>query len=275
MAAYRKIDQPEILALLFPPTENTPSLCPAGAVDITLTAGAISDISCRFYGIDKQAPILFYYPSTMVSAAQLDAIAAQYNQEGMNFFLAAYRGCSINSGSPSLALLYEESRAMFPVAMDWLKNSGYTGAVFVMGQSLGSLCAIDTVALNSDAVKGMILESGIGGTTAFLLALGVSAQQADITEAEGFNNAEKMTRIKLATLIFHGAQDKLVPIAEAEELQAASAARNKQFFVIPGAERHTVSTTGGVLFIRAIKQFTDTVCGVNTWREKRRSSRRT
>ncbi len=272
MAAYSKIDQPEILALLFPPAENVPSLCPDGAVDTPFSAGAEGDVTCRFYGIDRLAPILFYYPATTVSVAEFDAVAKQYNQEGMNVFLASYRGCGINSGSPSLASLYEDSRKIFPLAIDWLQDKGYTGALFIMGQSLGSLCAIDTVVENADVVKGMIIESGIGGTTPFLQALGVSEKQADIAEAEGFNNAEKMGRIKLPTLIFHGAQDKLVPIAEAEELQAASGARNKQFFVIPGAEHHRVGITGGVLFIRAIKQFTDTVCGVNTWREKRRKS---
>jgi hypothetical protein len=62
----------------------------------------------------------------------------------------------------------------------------------------------------------------------------------------------------------------LVAIAEAEKIQAFSGARTKQFFVIPGAEHHTVGKTGGQLYIKTIKQFTDTVCGVNTWRQNRR-----
>ena len=143
-----------------------------------------------------------------------------------------------------------------------------------MGSSLGCLCAIDTVANNSDAVKGMIIESGICSTASYLRAIGVSEKQADIAEEEGFNNEQKIAGIKTPTLIFHGAKDSLVPVAEAEKLQAASGARNKQFFIIPGAEHHTVGKTGGDLFIQAIKQFADTVCGVNTWRQKRRSSKR-
>ena len=245
MAAYSKIDQPEILTLLFPPAESVPSPCPSGAVDINLAVATKDGGACRFYGIEPQAPILFYYPATTGAAADFDALAKQYNQEGMNFFLASYPGCGINSGSPSLTSLYEENRKLFPAAVDWLRNNGYTGALFVMGQSLGCLCAIDTVAENSDAVKGMIIESGICGTASFLRALGVSEKQADIAEEEGFDNAEKIGRIKLPTLIFHGAQDKQVPVAEAEKLQAASGARNKQFFIIPGAERHTVGITGG------------------------------
>ena len=75
-------------------------------------------------------------------------------------------------------------------------------------------------------------------------------------------------------MIFHGARDALVAIAEAEKLQASSGARTKQFFVIPGAEHHTVGETGGDLYVEEIKKFIDTVCGVNTWRQKRKSHKR-
>ena len=143
-----------------------------------------------------------------------------------------------------------------------------------MGQSLGSICAIDTVLKNGDSLKGLIIESGICGTASFLEAMGASLEHADILEEDGFNNIEKIEKIKTPTLIFHGARDVLVAAAEAENLQASSGARTKQFFIIPGAEHHTLGETGGELYVQAIKQFTDTVCGVNTWRKKRKDHKR-
>lgn len=275
MVAYSKIDQPEILALLFPPLKNVPSPCPAGAEDISFTTDGDDVVSCRFYCTDQQAPILFYYPATSESVESFDRIAEQYGQQGMNVLRVQYRGRGADSGSPSIAAMYADAEKLFPLAVDWMRGKGYTGAFFVMGQSLGSLLAIDTVVNNGDAVKGMIIESGICGTTSFLRALGVSEKQADIAEEDGFNNIQKIEKIETPTLIFHGAKDSLVAVAEAENLQASSGARNKQFFVIPGAEHHTVGQTGGDLFIQAIKQFADTVCGVNTWRQKRKSYKRT
>jgi len=275
MVPYSKIDQPEILALLFPSDRNIPSPCPASAEDISFTSGREGALTYRFYYTDPKAPILFYYPATIGSAASFDALAEQYGKRGMNVFLASYRGCGINSGSPAIATMYADAEKMFPLAVDWLKSKGYTGALFIMGQSLGCLCAIDTVVNNSEAVKGMIIESGIYGTASFLQAIGVSEKQADIAEEEGFNHGQKIAKIKIPTLIFHGAKDRQVAVAEAEKLQAASGARSKQFFVIPGAEHHTVTETGGDLLIQAIKQFADTVCGVNTWRQKRKSYKST
>lgn len=274
MIAYSKIDQPEILALLFPSQNNVPSPCPADAEDIHFTAGAEYGVSYRFYGTDQQAPILFYYPATIGSAASFDLLAEQYRKQEMNVLLASYRGCGINSGSSSIAAMYADAQKIFPLAVDWLRGKGYTGALFVMGQSLGCLSAIDTVVNDSDSVKGLILESAICGTSAYLQAMGISEKLADIAEEEGFNNIQKIAKIKIPTLIFHGTKDSLVAVVEAEKLQAASGARNKQFFVIPGAEHYSVGKTGGDLFIKAIKQFADTTCGVNTWRQKRKSSKR-
>jgi len=155
--------------------------------------------------------------------------------------------------------------------VDWLHHRAYRGPIFVMGQSLGSICAINTVFKKSDLVKGLIIESGVCGTKIYLQAMGVSLEQTDITEQEGFNTIEKIAKIKIPTLIFHGARDELVTIAEAEKIQASSGARTKQFIVIPGAKHHTVNEIGGDLYIQTIKKFTDTVCGVNTWRQKRKS----
>ena len=192
----------------------------------------------------------------------------------MNVFLASYRGCGINNGTSSIAAMYADAQKLFPLAVDWLRSNGYSGALFVMGQSLGCLSAIDAVLNESDSVKGLILESAICGTSSFLRALGLSEKLADIAEEEGFNNIQKIAKIKVPTLIFHGTKDSLVAVTEAEELQAASGARNKQFFIIPGAKHYSVGKTGGDLFVKAIKQFADTTCGVNTWRQKRKSSKR-
>jgi alpha-beta hydrolase superfamily lysophospholipase len=274
MTPYSKIDQPEVIELLFPPQSRTESPCPANAEDVSFEVGAEVTLHCRFYLSDLEAPLLFFYPATNESIDSFDSVAEKYLKQGMNLFLATYRGCGNNNGSPSVAGMFADSEKLFQLASDWLKNKGCTGHYFVMGESLGSVCAIDTVLNNGDAVKGLIIESGICGTASFLKALGASQEHADIPEEDGFNNLEKIEKIEIATLIFHGAKDGLVAMAEAENLQASSGARTKQFFVIPGAERHTVSETGGDLYAQTIKQFTDTVCGVNTWRQKRRSQKR-
>ena len=274
MTPYSKIDHPEITALLFPHQNNSHSSCPAGAEDVRFEIESDFFLHCRYYCTDQQAPLLYFYPATTVSVHTFDIIAESYLKQGMNVFLASYRGCGINNGTPSVGAMYADSEKLFQLANKWLRDKGSTGPIFVMGQSLGSICAIDTVLKNGDLIKGLIIESGICGTTAYLEALGVNKNHTDISEEGGFNNLTKIEKIKTPTLIFHGARDVLVAPAEAENLQASSGARTKQFFIIPGAEHHTLGKIGGEPYIKAIRQFTDTVCGVNTWRKKRQDQKR-
>jgi uncharacterized protein len=274
MIPYSRIDQPEVIALIFPAQCKTQSPCPANAEDVSLEIDSGVVLNCRYYSADQEAPVLLLYPAIGVSTCSFDMVAENYLKQGINVFLTSYRGCGINNGNPTVASMYADSEKLFHFAIDWLSNKGCNGPIFVMGQSLGSICAIDTVLKNGASIKGLIIESGICATASFLEAMGVSPKQADIVEEDGFNNIEKIEKIKTPTLIFHGARDVLVAAAEAENLQASSGARTKQFFIIPGAEHLTLGEIGGDLYFQTIKQFADTVCGVNTWRRKRRDHKR-
>ncbi|MGB3211982.1 MAG: alpha/beta hydrolase [Desulforhopalus sp.] len=273
MTSYSKIDQPEVIALLFPPQKSSATPCPADAEDVSFDISSTVALKCRYYSSSREGAVLFLYPATESSFQSFDLLAENYVNRGVNVFIASYRGCGMNQGMPSVEAAFEDSEKLFRLAVDWLRLKGCTGPCFVMGQSLGSIYAIDTVFKNGDSVKGLIIESGICGTADYLKASGASPEQAEILEADGFNTIEKIEKIKVPTLIFHGAKDPLVAVTEAEKLQASSGARTKQFFVMPGAERLTVSEKGGDLYLQTIKQFMDTVSGVNTWRQKRKSYR--
>jgi len=274
MTAYSKIDRPDIIDLLFS-AQNRPSPpCPAGAEDICLETSSGLALNCRYYSAAPDAPVLFIYPATTELYPHFDNLVSDYLQHGLNILLASYSGLDNNDGFPSVGTMLADCNSLFQLGVNWLKDKGCIGPIFLMGQSLGSVCAIDTAWKNGDMIKGMIIESGIGGTRSFLEAMGIKIDPLAITEEEGFQNIEKIVEIKTPTLIFHGANDTLVPVAEAEKLQAASGAKTKQFFIIPGAEHCSVSQIGGALYVETIRQFTDTVCGVNTWRQKRREHRR-
>lgn len=270
MTAYSKIDRPEINTLLFSAQKRPCPPCPAGAEDVSLKIGSGTTLNCRYYSSAQDAPLLFIFPATTELFSHFDNFASAYLRHGLNLFLASYRGFSNNDGSPSVSAILTDCDPLFQLAVNWLKEKGSIGPIFLLGQSLGSVCAIDAAWKNSEMIKGLIIESGIVSTLSFFKAMGTKLDSLEITEEEGFRNIEKIAEIKAPTLIFHGAADKLVPVAEAEKLQAASGARTKQFFIIPGAEHHNIGQIGGERYIEAIRQFTDTVCGVNTWRQKRR-----
>lgn len=273
MQNLSKIDTPEILPLLFQPPRGNIESCPAYAEDVALTVAPGVVIHCRFYPFAPDAPTLFYFHGGNESCESFNNVAENFIRHGMNIFLVSYRGYGKSTGSPSVASLFADGGIVFALATEKLKVQGYSGPLFVMGRSLGSVCAIDIVHTQSEMVKGLLIESGFCETAPLLQAIGVPLSSAALAEHEGFDNLRKIAEIKLPTLIFHGAKDGLVPGAQAEKLQSFSGARNKQFFIIPGADHDTVGATGGDLYFQKIKEFVNTVCGVNTWRQRRRQAK--
>ena len=265
-----KIDRPDILSLLFQPPADYIGNCPTQAEDVSLNIAAGVSLSCRFYFVALDAPTLLYYHGGCDSSDTIDAAAEVLNQCRINVFLASYRGFGKSTGSPAFSSLFADARMLFTLAVAWLTEKGCSGPLFVMGRSLGSVCVLEVVHTNPQLVKGMILESGYCETITLLQAIGVDTAGLTLSEEEGFNNLQKIANIKIPTMIFHGSRDLLVSIAQAEKLQAASGARNKQFFVIPGAAHHTVAKTGGTLYYETIKGFIETTCGINTWRQRRK-----
>ncbi len=265
-----KIDRPDILSRLFQPPADYIGNCPAQAEDIALNIAEGVSLSCRFYFVVPTAPTVLYFHGGRDSSDNIDAEAEALNRSGINVFLASYRGFGKSTGSPAFSTLFADAKRLFAFAVSWLEGKGCSGSLFVMGRSLGSVCAVEVVHAHSQMVKGMILESGYCETVATLQALGADTAELTLAEDEGFNTLQKIASIKIPTLICHGSRDLLVPVAEAEKLQSFSGARNKQFVIIPGAAHHTVSQTGGPLYFKTIQGFIETTCGINTWRQRRK-----
>ncbi len=270
MQSLEKLDRPEIRSLLLQPPRDYKGDCPANAEDLSLTICEGVLLACRFYLSAPEAQTAIYFHGGGESSDSFDKEAEAFNQVGINVFLTSQRGFGKSTGTPSISALISDACMQYSKAIEWLKAKSYTGAIVVMGRSLGSVCALDVVHNNPDTIKAMILESAFCETLPLLTAIGAGKAADGISEDDGFNNLQKIAEIKVPTILFHGSRDVVVPVPQVEKLQAASGAKNKQFLIIPGAEHDTVSQTAGNLYFSTIKGFVDTICGINTWRQRRR-----
>ncbi len=226
---------------------------------------------------ESTAPAVLLFPSTEInldiiekecaaglSAAGLSVIVMAYSAETPSEYIAAAPG----KFDEAAALLQEK------------QEKGADVPLFVMGSALGALAAIEAVYQRQSRVKGIILESCICNLQNWLSVYDANYTKEDFPEKEEEYNIggimQAMEAITKPTLIFHGAQDSVTGVAAAEKLQAASGARNKKFFVIPSApypEKMPLSHFGGSHYFVEIRSFIDTVCGINTWRQRRRQKR--
>ena len=269
MQKYSKIDNPEICVPLFNVSSKWMGECPEFAEDVEFTAADKTALVCRLFLAGETAPTLLYFHDSMESIEKYDEIGRTYIKHGINFLFTSYRGMGRNSGNPGIISMMEDADFILHETLLLTQKKKIAGPLFVMGKSLGCACAIDIASNYADSLKGMIIESGFCDTIPFLKGVGVDMSRRGLSEDDGFNNRGKIEKIKLPTLIFHGSRDTLVPPAQAEILQSTSGARTKQFHIVPGADRDTMIGIGGELYFKTIKNFTDTVSGVNTWRQRR------
>lgn len=274
MFNYSKLDTPEALRHIFHPHPSHKTLPVNGSIDVEFKMDLDVIISCRFHLIDKQAPVILYFHGNAEEVSDYDPIGPMYTAAGMNFIVTEYRGYGWSSGSPTVTSMFSDSRHLLDDIAKWLAANQYTGALFTMGRSLGSACAIDICCYRGEMIKGLIIESGFCDTLPLIKSLGLDPSVLDIKESDCFNNREKISKVKHPTLILHGSNDSLIPLNEAEKLQSYSGARSKEFQVIPGANHSTTISTGGDYYFLAIKQFIDKVTGTSSWRNRRKKQKR-
>jgi alpha-beta hydrolase superfamily lysophospholipase len=266
-----KLDTAEILSSLFSPVRQQKSSGPASSIDLEIQVDETGiTLGCRLHISDKEAPFIIFFHGNGETVGDYDDIAQSYTQNGMNILIVTYRGYGWSSGTPSVASLYRDNLIILDFVTRYTGDNNYTGPCFIMGRSLGSACAIDLVHRHPDRVKGLIIDSGFADSLPLARRLGYDLSNSDITEEDCFNNVSKIQSISLPTLIIHGALDQLIPVPEAEKLQAESGARTKQFQVIPGADHNSLIDVAGALYFETIKKFIDTVTGQNNWRLRRK-----
>ncbi len=272
MQNYSKLDQPKLLASIFAPRrcERTPLPKNATEVEIEVAAGVV--IGCRFHIHSPESPNILLFHGNGEITADYDDIGPLYNHAGMNLLVTDYRGYGWSSGTPSVTTMLADAEILFRETQNWLKFNAHSGALFLMGRSLGSVPAIDLASTREDEIRGLILESAIANTIPLAKTVGIDINLTDFTEEDGFRNIEKIAKITKPTFILHGARDAMIPADEAEKLQSHSGARNKEFVVIPGAEHNTMILTGGKLYFQTIKQFIDKLIGVTNWRKLRKTT---
>ncbi|WP_228856895.1 alpha/beta hydrolase [Desulfomarina profundi] len=265
MDTYSKLDSDAILSTLFPPTDKTKNTSSDSGISVHLHPSC----SCRLFYQDKENPVfLSFLPE------ESKMFAETLIQNGINIFMITVNPYNPKKGQPTITALMSSLSKILEKIKECMADNKLTGKLFVNAKSIGSAFALELASNFPDEFKGVILESSVCDTIPFLEAAGVEKDNLGFSEDEGFNNLKKIEKIKLPTMFLHGSRDTLVAPALAEKLQASSGARTKQFHLVPGADHWSVAEAAGDLYYQTIKIFVDSVCGINTWRQRRRKFRK-
>ena len=250
---YSLLDQPHILRFVFYPREDYSPL-PHNAIDHSVTVEKDISIGCRFYPSSKSAPSILYFHGNGEVVYDYDDIATLYNRLGINLFVADYRGYGRSGGMPSFSSTVADAHIIFRYFRDTLKSSGYTGPLFIMGRSLGSLSAVELAVSYPQDLKGLILESGFASAGKLLMYLGTLIS---FPRLEDFEKAtlERIRSITMPILIIHGEWDEIIPFEQAEVIYQNIGSKDKRLLRIPNAGHNDIMLIGMEQYFQAVKEF--------------------
>jgi alpha-beta hydrolase superfamily lysophospholipase len=254
------LDAPGIRAFVFHPRRDF-SLSPSGPNIqehlYPVEKGVV--IGARFYPAGSKAPTIVYFHGNGEIAGDYDGIAPLYTERGINLLVADYRGYGHSTGTPSLTAMLGDAETVFSAAGSRLQAEGYEGERWIMGRSLGSASALAVAESAGVEVGGVIIESGFADALALLHRIGVPVRPTSQAEAENAQfNVRAIGRVAVPTLIIHGEDDQIIPVAEGRRLYEASSAGRKELLVIPQAGHNDLMWRDTEGYMRAIERF---VCG--------------
>ncbi len=249
---YTPLDDPQISMNSFYPRQGwTPPQ--DGVQDYTINVGDTGEeisLSCRFFPAGNSSPTVLFFYGNGETAIDYNSIAPLYNQIGLNFFVADYRGYGKSGGSPTFTSMLSDANTVLQAMQIVLGASGYNGPVYVMGRSMGRHAAFELAAKEQQVISGVIIESGrpsLGQFTA-----GLALQQVEDFET---TYRAKAASISIPVLVIHGEMDALAPLEHAEEMFRDFASTDKKMITISGAGHNDLLFKGIDEYFTAIRDF--------------------
>ena len=252
---YSILDRPEILMYLFHPRPEfgQPESAPAHQ-DIMITVDAEAAVGARFHMTAKSACNILFFHGNGEIVADYDDFGRMMNQMGINFLAVDYRGYGRSTGRPTVTAMMRDCHMVFDYVKKWLDKNDYTGPLGLMGRSLGSASVLELASHYAAGIDGLIVESGFAYAGPLLALLGIAVADIGFEETQGFRNIDKMRTFQKPTLIIHAERDHIIPLSDGEALYYASAATNKAFLKIPGANHNDIFMHGFQDYMAAVNK---------------------
>jgi fermentation-respiration switch protein FrsA (DUF1100 family) len=265
---YSVLDHPDVLMLLFHPrpeisvsarmsTESDGTL--PRATDVMIPVAKDVGIGARFHMVEKTAANILFFHGNGEIVADYDELGPLYNQMGINFLAADYRGYGRSTGKPTVTAMMQDCHLIFAFVRNWLKQNSFPGPVILMGRSLGSASALELAGAYQKLVDGLILESGFALAGPLLKLLGINLAALGFKENKGFRNIDKISHFDKPTLIIHAQFDHIIPLSDGQALYDACPSANKAFLKIPGANHNDIFLRGLPDYLAAVKNLIDCV----------------
>jgi len=214
--AKKLIDNPTVSNQIFYPEKRTATTFLDSFIKVLhLKVKKKITIGGYFYLIDSSFPtILLFHGNAELAIHYRDAVDSFFDC-GANLAVVDYRGYGFSSGRPIYSSLISDALPIYNKLNEWMIENDLIDSIFIMGRSIGSVCASEIGAHNPDNLQGIIFSSGFASMYNIMTRLfRVSGSGISPEGLKEFSNDTRIRTFQKPVLLFHGIQDFVIPSSE-------------------------------------------------------------
>jgi len=214
------IDDPAVSNIVFYPRKIAiPNDLNPNTEVLQLNIGNGVEIGGFFYKNDVKNPTILLFHGNGEIALDYRYIASTFFEINVNLAVVDFRGYGFSSGKPYYTSLISDAMPIYTVFREWMDQNGLLISLFILGRSLGSVCAAEIGSHNPVDLRGIIFESGFASVYNMMTNLfRINNPHLTSDSLEEYSNDTRVRKFKKPTLIIHGTKDRIIPPTEAELL---------------------------------------------------------
>ena len=209
-----------------------------------------------FYLNDPNYPTILLFHGNGEIASDYHYFLDFFFQCGVNLAVVDFRGYGFSTGNPFYTSLIIDALPIYNEFYKWLIKNGFEDSLFILGRSLGSVCASEIGAHNPDSLHGIIFESGFASLYDMMTRLfRVTGQEITPEFLSKYSNDTRIRKISKPVLIIHGSTDWIIPSIQGKLIyDNVPEGIEKRLIIIEGAGHNNISSYEDE-YITPLKEF--------------------
>ena len=203
--------------------------------EINLTTDDNSIINALHFKVKNPKGIILYYHGNKGNLKRWGPMVSPFTDYGYDVFVMDYRGFGKSNGERNEKNLYSDAQLCYKYVNQFFDEENIT----IYGRSLGGTFATYTASQNNP--KQLILEAP------FYNLIDLSKRKFSFLPYKNllrykFKSNEFMVNIKCPITIFHGDEDRLIPLKSGQKLYEASNKNHAELVIIKHGTHHNLMT---------------------------------
>ncbi|MHA1916089.1 MAG: alpha/beta hydrolase [Promethearchaeota archaeon] len=165
-----------------------------------------------FYLNSPDLPTILLFHGNGEIAADYQHFLNFFFQCGVNLSVVDFRGYGFSTGKPYYTSLITDALPIYNEFHRWVLKNNFNKSIFVLGRSLGSVCASEIGSHNPESLKGVIFESGFANIFDLMSRLfRVEGREITPEFLSQYSNDTRIRKFEKPVLVIHGTRDFIIP----------------------------------------------------------------